>query len=106
MQRDSRDRAVRVAKALSDATRFRLLATIAARREICCRDLVALLAVSQATVSHHLKVLALAGLVEARREGQFSYFRARGEAIEEYADVLARSFRPAARRGARREAAR
>jgi ArsR family transcriptional regulator, arsenate/arsenite/antimonite-responsive transcriptional repressor len=106
MKRASRDRAVRVAKALSDATRFSLLATVAARREICCRDLVGLLAVSQATVSHHLKVLALAGLVEARREGQFSYFRARGIAIDEYTDVLARAFRPHPRRASRREAER
>ena len=69
--------AVRVAKALGDATRFALLRRIAAAGEINCRDLTRLFPVSQATVSHHLKVLTDAGLIEARREGQFHYFRLR-----------------------------
>jgi ArsR family transcriptional regulator len=107
MRRASHARPVRIAKALADATRFELLAAVAARREICCRDLVTMLSVSQATVSHHLKVLAHAGLVEARREGQFSYFRARFDAISAYADALARTFHPpTARRTARREGGR
>jgi ArsR family transcriptional regulator, arsenate/arsenite/antimonite-responsive transcriptional repressor len=95
--------AVRVAKALADPTRFGLLRRIAASGEICCRDLVVLLRVSQATVSHHLKILADAGLVTSRREGQFSYFRVRPGALADHGRALLRAFgeRP---RAVRREA--
>jgi ArsR family transcriptional regulator, arsenate/arsenite/antimonite-responsive transcriptional repressor len=81
-------KAVRVAKALADLTRFRLFRTIAAHGEICCRDLTVLLRVSQATVSHHLKILTEAGLVAARRDGQFSYYRVRPGAMREHARLL------------------
>jgi len=91
------ERAVRVARALSDARRFELLQRIAAAGEICCRDLTTLFPVSQATVSHHLKVLTGAGLVEARIEGQFHYFRLCPGTLRAHASSLARAF-PARRR--------
>jgi len=81
--------AVRVAKALGDATRFELLRRIAASGEICCRDLVSSFRVSQATVSHHLKILTDAGLVTVRREGQFGYYRVRLAALRAYTRTLA-----------------
>ncbi len=87
-----RDRAIRVAKALGDPTRFELLRSIAERREICCRDLVALFRVSQATVSHHLKILSDARLVSTHRDGQFSYFRIRPGALDEYGRALGAAF--------------
>lgn len=105
MSMDSKGRAaVRVAKALADPTRFDLLRRIAASGEICCRDLVTLFPVSQATVSHHLKILTEAGLVTARRAGQFSYYRIRPGALEEHGRTLLRAFgkgRSAGRREAR-----
>jgi len=90
--------AVRVAKALGDATRFALLRRIAAAGEINCRDLTRLFPVSQATVSHHLKVLTDAGLIEARREGQFHYFRLRPAALEAFASGIVRAVRRPSRR--------
>jgi ArsR family transcriptional regulator, arsenate/arsenite/antimonite-responsive transcriptional repressor len=95
--------AVRVAKALADPTRFELLLRIAASGEICCGDLVTLFAVSQATVSHHLKILTDAGLVTARRAGQFTYFRIRPGALEEHGRTLLSAFGKG-RRAGRREA--
>jgi len=95
--------AVRVAKALADPTRFELLRRIAASGEICCRDLVTLFPVSQATVSHHLKILTDAGLVTARHAGQFSYFRVRPGALEEHGRTLLSAFGKG-RRAGRREA--
>lgn len=83
---------MRVAKALADPTRFDLLRRIAESGEICCRDLVTLFPVSQATVSHHLKILTEAGLVTARRAGQFSYYRIRPGALEEHGRALLRAF--------------
>lgn len=82
--------AIRVARALADPTRFRLLCAIAARDEISCRELVARFPVSQATVSHHLKVLADAGLVTARQEGTFHLYRAVDGALEAHGRDLAR----------------
>ena len=77
--------AVRVAKALADPTRFRLLRAIAARAEISCQELTALFPVAQATVSHHLKVLLEAGLVTVRNEGTFHHYRVVEGALEAYA---------------------
>ena len=67
---------LKVAKALSDPTRLRMLHEVTAAGEISCGDLAARFPISQPTVSHHLKVLEEAGLVTARREGQFHYFKA------------------------------
>lgn len=61
---------------LADPTRLRLLSLIAAAGEACAAcDLVEPLGVSQPTVSHHLKVLREAGLVESRRDGRWVYYR-------------------------------
>lgn len=66
---------VRIARALGDPTRFRLLKAIAARGEMSCVELTALAGLAQATVSHHLKVLSGAGLLLVRREGAFHHYR-------------------------------
>ncbi len=61
---------------LADPTRLRLLSLIATAGEACAAcDLVEPLGVSQPTVSHHLKVLREAGLVESRKEGRWVYYR-------------------------------
>jgi ArsR family transcriptional regulator len=86
--------AVRVAKALADETRFRLLKAIAAREEISCAELTQGFPLAQATVSHHLRVLAEAGLVAVRRSGQFHHYRARPEALAAHGALLAATFAP------------
>jgi ArsR family transcriptional regulator len=97
------DRLVRTAKALGDPTRLELLRRIAAAGEICCKDLVVLFPVSQATVSHHLRILADAGLVAVRRQGQFGWYSLRSTAVAQHAELLGKTLaaRPP-RRGARR----
>ncbi len=82
---------VRVAKALGDPTRLELLRRIAAAGEICCKDLVTLFPVSQATVSHHLRILAGAGLVGVRREGQFGWYSLRPLTVERHAALLGKT---------------
>jgi ArsR family transcriptional regulator len=79
---------LRVARAIAEPTRFRLLRAIFARAEVSCRELVARFPISQATVSHHLKVLADAGLVAARQEGPYHLYRAVDGAIEAHARNL------------------
>ena len=80
----------RIAKALADPRRFEILEVIAAGKEMCCGAVVDCFSVAQATVSHHLKELAEAGLVETRAEGQFKYLRARPEVLAEYIKQLNR----------------
>jgi ArsR family transcriptional regulator len=82
--------AIRVARALGDPTRFRLLKAIAARGEVSCAELTARVRLSQATVSHHLKILADAGLVSVRRAGAFHYHRLeRGALVAHGASISA-----------------
>ena len=78
----------RIAKALSDPRRFALLETIGGELECphekLCRDFP----VSKATISHHMKELVQAGLVESEREGQFKHCRVRRDVLKAYADEL------------------
>lgn len=64
-------------KVLGDAARLRLLSLIATHpgQEACVCDLVEPLDVSQPTVSHHLKVLHEAGLLEREKRGTWVYYR-------------------------------
>jgi ArsR family transcriptional regulator, arsenate/arsenite/antimonite-responsive transcriptional repressor len=80
----------RIAKALADPRRFEIFETIAAGDELCCGSISDCFPVSQATVSHHLKELADAGLIEARSEGKFKYFTARRDVLARYIEELMR----------------
>ncbi len=102
MSMDTRETAaVRVAKALGDPTRFRMLRTIAGRDEVSCQELTALFRLAQATVSHHLKVLAQAGLVSARKQGQFHYYRVHRDAVSAHGATLSHAFGGTGRRARR-----
>ena len=63
-------------KALGDPVRLRLLSLIAARAggEVCVCDLTDAFDVSGPTISHHLKVLREAGLVDCERRGTWVYY--------------------------------
>src|SRR5262245_35982437 len=80
----------RIAKALADPRRFEILEHIAQRAEVGCQRLCGCFPVRQATISHHLKELAGAGLVESRREGQFVYYRTRPAVLDAYMAELRR----------------
>ena len=74
--------------ALSDPVRLRLLSLIAAEGEICACDLVEPVGKSQPTVSHHLKVLHEAGLVERDRRGTWMWYRVVPERLSQLREVL------------------
>jgi ArsR family transcriptional regulator len=80
----------RIAKALADPRRFEILEHIAKQAEVGCRRLCGCFPVRQATISHHLKELASAGLVESRRDGQFVYYRTRPAVLDAYMAELRR----------------
>jgi ArsR family transcriptional regulator len=81
---------VRIAKALADPQRQELLEKIAREGELSCSALCGLCPVSQATVSHHLKELVNAGLIEPHKKGQFRYYRFLPAALAAYTEELAR----------------
>lgn len=80
----------RIAKALADPRRFEIFRVITAVREMSCGAIAERFPIGQSTVSHHLKVLADAGLVEVRREGQNGYFMPRAEIVDAYVETLRR----------------
>ena len=71
-------------KVIADAARLRLLSLIASKPagEACACELVEPLGLSQPTVSHHLKVLHVAGLLERERRGIWIYYRLVPERLE------------------------
>jgi ArsR family transcriptional regulator len=64
-----------ISRALADPRRMELLQRIAAEDEVACATLASGSPVSQPTISHHLKELATAGLIQPRREAKFCYYR-------------------------------
>ena len=87
----------RVFRALADPTRLRVLALLDVR-ELCLCELVDALGAAESTLVHHLRMLEEGGLVSARREGKFTYFRASADLWERY-----RPLDPEAPAGAARE---
>jgi len=74
----------RVSKALGDQTRLQIYEAIASCDQINCGEIVSMHGVTPATVSHHLKTLSDAGLIECRREGQFVYNKAIRRTMDDY----------------------
>ncbi|MBF6320865.1 ArsR/SmtB family transcription factor [Nocardia cyriacigeorgica] len=79
-----------VFKALSDPVRLRLLSNIASRagQEACVCDLSAGIDVSQPTISHHLKVLREAGLLDSERRASWVYYRVVPAALRRLSEML------------------
>jgi ArsR family transcriptional regulator len=77
-------------KALSDPVRLRLLSVVASHTggEACVCDLSVGIELSQPTISHHLKVLRTAGLLDSERRGSWVYYRVVPEALQELSQLL------------------
>jgi ArsR family transcriptional regulator len=69
-------------KALADPTRVAIINCLSAADEVCVCNMTASFDLSQPTISHHLKILREAGLVEASRRGTWAYYRLVPEAID------------------------
>jgi ArsR family transcriptional regulator len=82
-------------KALADPVRLRLMSLIAAAEEACVCDLTAPFDVSQPTISHHLKVLREAGLVDSERRGTWVWYRARRDALDAVGGLFTNTLAPA-----------
>ena len=77
-------------KALSDPVRLRLLSVVASHGggEACVCDISAGITVGQPTVSHHLKVLRTAGLLDSERRGSWVYYRVIPQALQQLSALL------------------
>lgn len=75
-------------KAIADPTRLRLLSLVLAADSACICDLTGPVGVSQPTVSHHMKVLVEAGLLDRERRGRWVHYSVRRDAFRELADLL------------------
>jgi ArsR family transcriptional regulator, arsenate/arsenite/antimonite-responsive transcriptional repressor len=96
------DRALieRISKALADETRLLIYEAISRCESMNCGELVTLRGVTPATISHHLKILADAGLIESKRKGQFVYNKSNPKTMKQYTRALA-SFTKSKKRGKR-----
>jgi ArsR family transcriptional regulator, arsenate/arsenite/antimonite-responsive transcriptional repressor len=83
----------KISRALADGTRLMIFEAISRKKQMHCGEIVSLQGVTPATVSHHLKILNEAGLVECRREGQFVYSRSVPEVVRAYTRALAQMAR-------------
>ena len=73
-----------IAKALGDPIRLQLVDVLRKHAgKVCVCELVPLFDLSQPTVSHHLKVLREAGIVESERQGLWAYYYVIPDALEE-----------------------
>ena len=79
--------------ALADPMRLAIVRQLAVERETCACDLTVSIELSQPTVSHHLRVLREAGVVDAERRGTWVYYSLGPAAIERLAR-LARELTP------------
>ncbi|WP_225635653.1 ArsR/SmtB family transcription factor [Streptomyces solaniscabiei] len=82
----------KVFKALGDPVRLRLLSMIASRAggEVCVCDLTPAFDLSQPTISHHLKLLRQAGLIDCERRGTWVYYWLVPEMTDRLASILTR----------------
>jgi ArsR family transcriptional regulator len=86
----SRNRRAAILKALADPRRFELLERIAkATCPLGCAEALSALAISPATLSHHVKELETAGLVHVEREGKFIYLTVEPGVLDALAAGLA-----------------
>ena len=77
-------------KALSDPVRLRLLSVVASHAggEACVCDLSVGIDLSQPTISHHLKILRTAGLLDSERRGSWVYYRVVTDALQQLSVLL------------------
>jgi len=79
----------RLLKALADPTRLRILSLLSRHEgEVCVFEIVESFTLEQPTISHHLRILRDAGLVDCRKRGLWAYYYVRREALSRAQDVI------------------
>ena len=89
VQRREAERLAKVAKALGDPIRLQLVDVLRKHAgKVCVCELTPLFDVGQPTVSHHLKVLRDAGIVDSERPGLWAYYYVVPDALKEFTQWL------------------
>jgi ArsR family transcriptional regulator len=85
VERVQAERMASVAKALGDPIRLQLIDVLRKHAgKVCVCELIPLFDIGQSTVSHHLKVLRQAGLVDSERRGLWAYYYVVPDALDEF----------------------
>ena len=89
VERAQAERMAATAKALGDPIRLQLVDVLRKHAgKVCVCELVPLFDVAQSTLSHHLKVLRQAGIVDSERQGLWAYYYVNPQALEEFTQWL------------------
>ena len=89
VERQEAERMAQIAKALADPVRLQLVDVLRKHAgKVCVCELVPLFDLAQPTVSHHLKLLRQAGIVDSERRGLWAYYYVKPEALEELSSWL------------------
>ena len=79
----------RLLKALADPTRLRILSLLSRHEgEVCVFEIVESFTLEQPTISHHLRILRDAGLVDCRKKGLWAYYYVRRESLSRAQGVI------------------
>jgi ArsR family transcriptional regulator len=79
----------RLLKALADPTRLRILSLLGRYEgEVCVFEIVESFTLEQPTISHHLRILRDAGLVDCRKKGLWAYYYVRREALNRAREII------------------
>jgi len=91
LDRASAEELASLIKAVADATRLQIVAHLRSSPECaaCVCDIADEVGVSQSTVSHHLRILAAAGIVESEKRGYWTWYSLRRTRLAELGYVLA-----------------
>lgn len=90
MRKLTDDEVAQIGKALGDPNRLAIYTQIAQHDELYCGEMLCKHPISQATLSHHLKVMTDLGLVTSRKEGLNVFYRVVPEKFEAYLKFLAK----------------
>jgi ArsR family transcriptional regulator, arsenate/arsenite/antimonite-responsive transcriptional repressor len=89
VERRQAERMAAISKALGDPVRLQLVDVLRKHAgKVCVCELVPLFDISQPTLSHHLKVLRDAGVVDSERRGLWAYYYVIPNALEEFSGWL------------------
>jgi ArsR family transcriptional regulator len=91
MTADQAEQVSALLKAIADPVRLRLMSMVLSHEsgEACVCDLTPAFELSQPTISHHLKVLHEAGLLDREKRGVWVYYKARPEAMAAMTSLFA-----------------
>lgn len=89
LSEDDASQQARLLKALADQTRLRILSLLSRYEgEACVFEIVEAFPLEQPTISHHLRILRDAGLVDCRKKGLWAYYYVKREALRRACDII------------------